>query len=96
MNTGWINPATKAIFGHRRELGSEDMLREGSEVNPIGSPSSFGGQHNLPMETSFDALATSNIRRRLSLTQDSTAVPESNNEEDTNDDDEMMELEGGQ
>ncbi|CCO15966.1 unknown protein [Bathycoccus prasinos] len=96
MNTGWINPATKAIFGHRRELGSEDMLREGSEVNPIGSQSSLGGQQNLPMGTSFDALATSNNRRRSSLTQDSTMVLESNNEEAANDDDEMMELEGGQ
>ena len=37
MNTGWINPATKAIFRHRRELEPEDILREGSEVNPIGS-----------------------------------------------------------
>lgn len=97
MNTGWINPATKAIFGHRRELGSEDILREGSEVNQIlGSQSSFGGQQDLPMGTSFDALATSNNRRGFSLTQDSTGVPESNNEEDANDDDEMMELEGGQ
>ena len=96
MNTGWINPATKAIFGHRRELDSEDILREGSEVNPIGSQSSFGGQENLPMGTSFDALATSNNRRRLSVTQDSTMVLESNNEEAANDDDEMMELESGQ
>ena len=96
MNTGWINPATKAIFGHRRELGLEDILHEGSEVNPIGSQSSFGGQQNLPMGTSFDALATSNNRRRLSLTQDSTMVLESNNEEAANDDDEMMELESGQ
>ena len=91
MNTGWINPATKAIFGHRRELDSEDILREGSEVNPIGSQSSFGGQENLPMGTSFDALATSNNRRRLSVTQDSTMVLKSNNEEDANDDDEMRE-----
>ena len=91
MNTGWINPATKAIFGHRRELGLEDILREGSEVNPIGSQSSFGGQQDFPMGTSFDALATSNNRRGLSLTQDSTVVPKSNNEEDANDDDEMME-----
>jgi hypothetical protein len=91
MNTGWINPATKAIFGHRRELDSEDILREGSEVNPIGSQSSFGGQQNLPMGTSFDALATSDNRRRLSVTQDSTMVLKSNNEEDANDDDEMRE-----
>ena len=91
MNTGWINPATKAIFGHRRELDSGDILREGSEVNPISSQSSFGGQRNLPMGTSFDALATSNNRRRLSLTQGSTVVLESNNEEDANDDDEMRE-----
>lgn len=96
MNTGWINPATKAIFGHRRELGLEDILHEGSEVNPIGSQSSFEGQQNLPMGTSFDALATSNNRRRSSLTQASTMVLESNNEEDANDDDEMMELESGQ
>jgi len=96
MNTGWINPATKAIFGHRRELGLEDILHEGSEVNPIGSQSSFEGQQNLPMGTSFDALATSNNRRRSSLTQASTMVLESNNEEAANDDDEMMELESGQ
>ena len=96
MNTGWINPATKAIFGHRRELGLEDILHEGSEVNPIGSQSSFRGQQNLPMGTSFDALATSNNRRRSSLTQASKVVPESNNEEAANDDDEMMELESGQ
>ena len=91
MNTGWINPATKAIFGHRRELDSEDILREGSEVNPIGSQSSFGGQENPPMGTSFGALATSNNGRGLSLTQGSTMVPESSNEEDANDDDEMRE-----
>ena len=91
MYTGWINPATKAIFGHRRELDSEDILREGSEVNQIGSQSTYGGQQDLLMGTSFDALTTSNNRRRLSLTQGSTVVPESNNEEDANDDDEMME-----
>jgi len=91
MNTGWINPATKAIFGHRRELDLEDILREGSEVNPIGSQSSFGGQENLTMGTSVDALATSNNGRRLSVTQGSTMVLESNNEEDANDDDEMRE-----
>ena len=91
MYTGWINPATKAIFGHRRELDSEDILREGSEVNQIDSQSTYGGQQDSPMGTSFDVLATSNNRRRLSLTQGSTVVPESNNEEDANDDDEMME-----
>ena len=91
MYTGWINPATKAIFGHRRELDLEDMLREGSEVNQIGSQSTYGGQQDLLMGTSFDTLGTSNNRRRLSLTQGSTVVPESNNEEDANDDDEMME-----
>ena len=64
MNTCWINPTTKAIFGHKRELELEDILREGSEGIQIEQ--GVGSEFTFSVRQGSSSLELASNNRRLS------------------------------